>query len=97
MSASHGISAFPDSDNLLSWAATIEGAQGTVFEGLKFKLSMKFPPNYPYAAPTVRFESACFHPNGMAAVFSDTFSRCTRKHLSGHLKGNAYPEPLILG
>ncbi|KAJ2635432.1 hypothetical protein GGF40_003615 [Coemansia sp. RSA 1286] len=34
-----GISAFPSSDNMLNWAGTIEGAQGTVYEGLKYKLS----------------------------------------------------------
>jgi ubiquitin-conjugating enzyme E2 C len=63
MTATPGISAFPESDNLLCWVATIGGAPETVYDGLSFKLSMKFPNNYPYAAPTVRFESECFHPN----------------------------------
>lgn len=58
-----GVSAFPDSDNLLSWIATIHGADGTVYSGFAFKLSMKFPLNYPYQAPLVKFESPCFHPN----------------------------------
>ncbi|TPX32753.1 hypothetical protein SmJEL517_g04257 [Synchytrium microbalum] len=58
-----GISAFPDSDSLLTWAATIVGPQGTVYEGLSYKLSMKFPHNYPMAAPTVKFETPMYHPN----------------------------------
>ncbi|KAJ3140926.1 Ubiquitin-conjugating enzyme E2 11 [Physocladia obscura] len=63
MSNTQGVSAFPDADNLLFWAATIEGPSGTVYEGLSYKLSMKFPLNYPYAAPTIRFETPIFHPN----------------------------------
>jgi len=34
-----------------------------VFSGLTFKLSLEFPSGYPYTAPTVKFTSACFHPN----------------------------------
>ena len=34
-----------------------------VYDGLVYKLSMEFPPNYPYTAPTVKFLSPCFHPN----------------------------------
>jgi ubiquitin-conjugating enzyme E2 C len=30
---------------------------------MQFRLSLKFPPTYPYTAPVVRFETACFHPN----------------------------------
>jgi len=63
MSGSPGVSAFPEADNLLNWVGTITGAPGTVYDGLTFKLSMKFPANYPYAAPTIRFETPCYHPN----------------------------------
>ncbi|ORX83650.1 ubiquitin-conjugating enzyme [Anaeromyces robustus] len=58
-----GVSAFPESDNLLSWVGTIEGAPGTVYHGLSYKLSLKFPVNYPYTAPTIKFTTPCFHPN----------------------------------
>lgn len=34
-----------------------------VYEGLKYKLSLSFPSDYPFSAPTVRFETPCFHPN----------------------------------
>ncbi|KAJ3340630.1 Ubiquitin-conjugating enzyme E2 11 [Entophlyctis luteolus] len=63
MSSPPGVSAFPESESLLSWIATIEGPAGTAYEGLAYKLSMKFPLNYPYNAPTVRFETPIFHPN----------------------------------
>lgn len=59
-----GISAFPSADgNLLSWTATIEGPDDTPYAGLVFKLSFAFPPNYPYAAPTVLFKTPIYHPN----------------------------------
>ncbi|KAJ3332921.1 Ubiquitin-conjugating enzyme E2 C [Blyttiomyces sp. JEL0837] len=63
MSGIAGISAFPDSDNILNWIGTIHGPPGTVYEGLRFKLSMRFPINYPYAAPTIKFDTPCYHPN----------------------------------
>ncbi|KAI9329174.1 ubiquitin conjugating enzyme E2-C, Ubc11 [Obelidium mucronatum] len=63
MSNTQGVSAFPEADNLLSWAATIQGPAGTVYEGLTYKLSMKFPLNYPYAAPTITFLTPMYHPN----------------------------------
>lgn len=38
-----GISAFPEGDSLFSWLGTIQGGAGTVFEGLSYRLSLKFP------------------------------------------------------
>lgn len=64
MSSSPGISAFPKSDaNLFDWAGTIEGAPSTIYAGLTFKISISFPPNYPYAAPIIKFDTPCYHPN----------------------------------
>ncbi|XP_004068939.1 ubiquitin-conjugating enzyme E2 C [Oryzias latipes] len=63
MSGDKGISAFPESDNLFKWVGTIDGAQGTVYEGLRYRLSFDFPAGYPYQAPRVRFVTPCFHPN----------------------------------
>ncbi|KAI0048229.1 ubiquitin-conjugating enzyme E2 [Auriscalpium vulgare] len=64
MSSSPGISAFPKSDaNLFEWAGTIEGPAGTYYAGMTFKISISFPPNYPYVAPVIKFDSPCFHPN----------------------------------
>jgi len=55
--------AFPDGDSLFSWSGSITGAPGTVYEGLNYKLSIKFPSDYPYSAPTIKFVTDCFHPN----------------------------------
>ncbi|XP_057702137.1 ubiquitin-conjugating enzyme E2 C [Corythoichthys intestinalis] len=63
MAGDNGISAFPESDNLFKWIGTIDGAKGTVYEGLRYKLSLDFPAGYPYQAPRVRFLTPCFHPN----------------------------------
>ncbi|KAJ2849565.1 Ubiquitin-conjugating enzyme E2 C [Coemansia brasiliensis] len=63
MAKPEGISAFPQPDNMLLWIATIEGALGTVYEGLKYKLAIKFPTDYPYTAPTITFTTPCWHPN----------------------------------
>ncbi|XP_054641391.1 ubiquitin-conjugating enzyme E2 C [Dunckerocampus dactyliophorus] len=63
MAGDKGISAFPESDNLFKWIGTIDGPQGTVYEGLRYKLSLEFPAGYPYQAPRVRFLCPCFHPN----------------------------------
>jgi len=63
MSAESGLSAFPDGDNIFQWTGTITGGAGTVYEGLTFKLNLKFPTSYPYEAPQVTFLTPCFHPN----------------------------------
>ncbi|KAK9455340.1 ubiquitin-conjugating enzyme/RWD-like protein [Dipodascopsis uninucleata] len=64
MSSIPGISAFPVSDsNLCQWTGTISGPEGTYYEGLTYKISMTFPPNYPYRAPIIRFVSPMWHPN----------------------------------
>ncbi|XP_064024126.1 ubiquitin-conjugating enzyme E2 C isoform X2 [Pogoniulus pusillus] len=63
MSGDKGISAFPESDNLFKWIGTIDGAAGTAYEELRYKLSLEFPSGYPYTAPTVRFLTPCYHPN----------------------------------
>ncbi|KAJ3397791.1 Ubiquitin-conjugating enzyme E2 C [Lobulomyces angularis] len=57
------VSAFPDSDNLLSWLGTISGPKETPFDGLTYKLSLKFPVNYPYAPPVIKFLTPIYHPN----------------------------------
>jgi ubiquitin-conjugating enzyme E2 C len=34
-----------------------------VYAGLTFRISISFPPNYPYVAPTIKFDTPCYHPN----------------------------------
>jgi len=63
MATEKGISAFPDGDNLFRWKGTIIGPEGTAYENLTYKLVLEFPSSYPYSAPTVKFETPCYHPN----------------------------------
>ncbi|CAL9062606.1 unnamed protein product [Musa banksii] len=63
MSGDTGVSAFPEGENIFSWIGTIEGSKGTPYEGLSYKLSLKFPLDYPFKPPLVKFETPCFHPN----------------------------------
>ncbi|KAJ1950533.1 Ubiquitin-conjugating enzyme E2 C [Linderina macrospora] len=58
-----GISAFPQPDSILRWVGALEGAAGTVYKGLKYKLALNFPMNYPFAAPDIKFDTPCWHPN----------------------------------
>ncbi|KAJ3302178.1 hypothetical protein HDV03_005284 [Kappamyces sp. JEL0829] len=45
------------------WIATVHGPVETPYVGLVYKLVVEFPLNYPHAAPLVRFETPCYHPN----------------------------------
>ncbi len=63
MGGNKEVSAFPDGDNMFEWVGTIKGSAGTAYDGLTFKLRLKFPAEYPFAAPTVTFMTPCFHPN----------------------------------
>ena len=58
-----GVSAFPDGESIFTWIGTIEGGKGTVYDGLSYKLSLRFPLDYPFKPPQVKFETMCFHPN----------------------------------
>lgn len=49
--------------SLLEWETEIDGPKDTIWEGGKFRLSVMFPPEYPFKAPSVRFITQMFHPN----------------------------------
>lgn len=34
-----------------------------MYENLEYKLTIEFSSNYPLSAPTVKFDTPCFHPN----------------------------------
>ncbi|KAH6828011.1 ubiquitin-conjugating enzyme19 [Perilla frutescens var. hirtella] len=58
-----GVSAFPEGENIFKWTGTIEGGKGTMYEDLSYKLFLRFPLDYPFKPPQVKFETMCFHPN----------------------------------
>ena len=43
--------------------ASLPAIRSQVYEGLTFKLLLKFPTSYPFEAPQVTFSTPCFHPN----------------------------------
>lgn len=58
-----GVSAFPEGESIFTWAGTIKGGKGTMYEDLSYKLLLRFPLDYPFKPPLVKFETTCFHPN----------------------------------
>ncbi|CAI4225856.1 unnamed protein product [Auanema sp. JU1783] len=50
-------------DNLFVWNVGIYGPPATIYQGGYFKAVIRFPQNYPYAPPTVRFSTKLWHPN----------------------------------
>ncbi|XP_044509635.1 ubiquitin-conjugating enzyme E2 20-like isoform X3 [Mangifera indica] len=58
-----GVSAFPEAESIFTWIGTIDGGKGTMYEGLSYKLSLRFPLDYPFKPPQVKFKTMCFHPN----------------------------------
>lgn len=53
----------PDDSNIFLWEVAIFGPPETLYEGGYFKALMKFPPDYPYSPPSVRFQTKMWHPN----------------------------------
>jgi ubiquitin-conjugating enzyme E2 D/E len=64
-------------DNLYSWIVIMQGPEGTPYEGGIFKLHFKFPDNYPFKAPDVKFLTTTYHPNILletGAICQDVFA-----------------------
>jgi ubiquitin-conjugating enzyme E2 J2 len=47
------IEAAPEETDLLSWYYIVEGPQGTPYEGGEYLGRIRFPPNYPFAPPSI--------------------------------------------
>jgi len=58
-----GFTVQSDDQNIFKWTVALFGPPGTLYAGGYFKATIKFPNNYPYAPPTLRFLSKVWHPN----------------------------------
>jgi ubiquitin-conjugating enzyme E2 G1 len=62
----HGYTEFSfeiNENNILDWTLIIFGPSDTPYEGGTFKATIKFPEDYPYNPPNVKFISDLYHPN----------------------------------
>ncbi|CBY22714.1 unnamed protein product [Oikopleura dioica] len=58
-----GVTITPDEHDMFSWSAVLEGPSDTPYEGGKFNLSIKFPPDYPFKPPTIKILTKVYHIN----------------------------------
>lgn len=58
-----GFTVTANEDNMFIWTVALFGPPGTLYQGGYFKAVLKFPTNYPYAPPTMKFLSKVWHPN----------------------------------
>ncbi|CAJ0563206.1 unnamed protein product, partial [Mesorhabditis spiculigera] len=58
-----GFTISANEDNLFLWTVGIFGPPQTLYQGGYFKATIRFPQNYPYSPPTVKFLSKVWHPN----------------------------------
>jgi peroxin-4 len=58
-----GIALQPENDNIQVWKCVLDGPRDTPYEGGKFTMMLRVPPDYPLNAPEARFKTRIFHPN----------------------------------
>ena len=58
--------------DLYKWKVVLPGPKGSAYEEGSFTLSFKFPDNYPFKCPDVKFITPMYHPN----VKKDTGEIC---------------------
>ncbi|KAI0145611.1 ubiquitin-conjugating enzyme [Xylariaceae sp. FL1272] len=53
----------PNESDLHTWLITLAGPANSPYAGGTFNLTLTLPPNYPFKAPTVNFQTRIYHPN----------------------------------
>jgi len=61
--APHNCSAGPVNGDLMNWAGQIIGPAGSPYEGGIFELTIKYPSQYPFRPPEIKFTTPVYHPN----------------------------------
>ena len=65
--------------DLFNWIVILQGPEDTPYSQGVFKLKFKFPENYPFKAPDVKFLTTVYHPN----IKTDTGEICQDVFASG--------------
>jgi ubiquitin-conjugating enzyme E2 D/E len=52
-----------DDDNIFEWTAVIQGPEQSPYEGGLFHLTVRFPRDYPFKPPALKFTTKLYHPN----------------------------------
>ena len=53
----------PSGDDLFNWKAVVRGTKGTPYAGGQYALSIKFPQDYPFKPPKIKFDTKIYHCN----------------------------------
>jgi len=56
-------SAGPPAGDMFLWTGQIFGPEGSPYQGGMFNIEIRFPTDYPFKRPDVKFTTKIYHPN----------------------------------